>query len=348
MHSNIPVVGTVYHVVKKDTGRTIKVGSTIQPLHKRAKGYKKKYPDCFLREVFRIQSSPADDNWYGFAGVHQPKKAFCPFLWRLVHSEHLEILKMGTFRILDEPRSNQQFPIFQKLDGFDGADIASIGGQIGGRRSFILHGSPWTLAGSAKGGRAAGRKNVESGHLVLVASKGGRRCAELHPDLASQRGYRVAELHPDLASRRGHIGGHRRNELYGNPGTSQGRTKGGRRCAELHPDLAKRWGHMGGVISGRLAVESGRIQALGKSGIGGRRATELHPDLASRRGHIGGRRTFELHGNPGTPEGRAKAGRKNLETGHIQRLARIANCLRWNINRGKECVCGTHNAAKAA
>jgi group I intron endonuclease len=74
-----------------------------------------------------------------------------------------------------------------------------------------------------------------------------------------------------------------------------------------------------GVMLGRRNVESGQIQALGKSGVGAR---------------IGGRKCFELHGNPATPESRAEggriSGRKNVESGHLAKCRHT----RWHVRRG--------------
>jgi hypothetical protein len=150
-----------------------------------------------------------------------------------------------------------------------------------------------------------------------------------------------------------------------------------------------------GKIGGQIAVDTGQIQELAKSGIGGRigirKQSREAKVAAGRLGGFaqpreakvkGGRRSFELYGSWGTTEGRRKAGlkvnklypnlavengrkarkmnpestilagkkggRKNVETGWIQRLARITNCLRWNIRRGKPCVCGEHGEANVS
>lgn len=300
MHDNIPVIGRIYHVVQKDTGRIIKVGSTIQLLHKRAgqRDYRKTYSDCFLREAFTIESSTADDNWFGLAGITDPKKAFAPFLWNLIIAEHLEMLRMKTYKIPDEPRSNQQFPIFQKLCGFDGADVASIGGRLANHitNDEAHRADPNYLESRARAGRtsgakniatgqiqALGRKNVETGWIQALGRKIGRKNAETgHLDSIRPkdgRGARRAmELHPDLASRRGRIGIRKTNATWGKT------------------DEARKVRLSASIIGGL---------------IGGRRTAELHPDLAVRRG-------------------------------------RISACKQWRINRGKECICGKHNAAKAA
>ena len=46
-------------------------------------------------------------------------------------------------------------------------------------------------------------------------------------------------------AQRGRLGALRRYELYGNPGTQEGRSKGGRRTCEFfrtHPDIARQQG----------------------------------------------------------------------------------------------------------
>jgi hypothetical protein len=120
-----------------------------------------------------------------------------------------------------------------------------------------------------------------------------------------------------------------------------------------------------GLITGRLNAKNGRMQRIST------------PETCAKGGRIGGRRRIELHGNPLTPEScakggritgringrrafenntgifaldfdinaaRCKAGRKNFESGHMKNLGNsgIGLCFRWNIKRGKPCVCGKH------
>src|ERR1700733_3072673 len=123
---NTLVVGRIYHVVDKATGEVIKVGSTIRRLDQRFNqtDYKRKYPNHFLKEFKVIQSSDVD--WY------DPKDPYCPFLWHLVASEHIEMVKANTFR--GGPLSNQFSPLDQKSSSkFGVSHFGSIGGKIGGR-----------------------------------------------------------------------------------------------------------------------------------------------------------------------------------------------------------------------
>ena len=154
---NTPKIGRIYHVVDKTTDEVVKVGSTIQTLENRFDStYRKKYSNHSLKEARTIESSEYD--WY------EPRNGYCPFLWHLVAVEHLEMLKMGTFR--KGPLSNLQSPLDQKFRGFDGISFGPSGGFI------------------------SGRKNVESGHIARLGRSGvgGRRAHELHPDLFKQIG----------------------------------------------------------------------------------------------------------------------------------------------------------------
>jgi len=109
-------------------------------------------------------------------------------------------------------------------------------------------------------------------------------------------------------------------------------------------------GLIGGPIVGRKNVESGLLASICRSG--GFKTFELHGNPATKEGWLkagriavengqlaslrtaehqrkAGRERIRLYGIPSTPEGRAKGGRSTC-------------CLRWNIRRGKLCVCGTH------
>ena len=103
-------------------------------------------------------------------------------------------------------------------------------------------------------------------------------------------------------------------ELYGPPGTPEGSRKGGFRVHELHPEQAVQNGYKAGNKIKKLYPKQFAEMS--------RKAHELHPDLNIRAGLVGGN--------------------KNVETGWIQRLAKRTNCLRWNIRRGKLCICGEH------
>lgn len=184
---NTKVTGRIYHVVDKTTGEVIKVGSTIQTLAQRFRkhDYRKKYTNHFLREARSFESSDLDE--------YRPEDSHCPFLWHLVAAEHLEILRMGTYR--KTRFSNQRWPLDQKFCGFDGTEHCFIGGINAGRiavaskQIFELgkeHGRKRKIEGTGifapgmaiKGGqiqgKVQGRKNVESGLLMSVCSNGGK------------------------------------------------------------------------------------------------------------------------------------------------------------------------------
>lgn len=117
--------GIVYHVVDNNTNQVVKVGSTIQTLKRRfnRKDYRDRYTHHRIIPARVINSSPEDE--------YQKGNPFCPFLWHLVAIETLEILKQNTFQ--KQRLSNWQIPLLQKLCGFDGVLVGSIGGKIGGR-----------------------------------------------------------------------------------------------------------------------------------------------------------------------------------------------------------------------
>jgi hypothetical protein len=182
---NTPVIGRVYHVVDKTTGEVVKVGSTTQDLRKRFQkdDYRRKYINHYIKEFRRIESSEFD--------VYEPNNAFCPFLWHLVAAEHLEIIRIDTYR--KTKFSNQRWPLDQKFCGFDGTEHCFIGGINAGKvavetgqiqalgKSNVQTGHIQRIqkTGAALGGRAAGpangKKCVESGLLRSVCSAGGQK-----------------------------------------------------------------------------------------------------------------------------------------------------------------------------
>jgi hypothetical protein len=192
---NTPIVGRIYHVVDKTTGEVVKVGSTIQSLHRRFQGldYQKKYTNHFLRLVKEIRSSDED--------VYEKKNPYCPFLWHLVAAEHMEICRAKTYK--KTKFSNLVSPLAQKFRGLDGVIGGSIGGPLVGgskrgrawmsklgksispeeraRRARISgliavsSGQIYEMqkAGWGKGGLVGGRRNAESGHCARIAHLGG-------------------------------------------------------------------------------------------------------------------------------------------------------------------------------
>lgn len=191
---NTLIVGRVYHIVDKTTGKVVKVGSTIRTLEKRFRetDYKKKYTNHFIRESRVINSSEFD--WYEKGNVSSP------FLWHLVAAEHIEMLKMDTYR--KGKFSNKISPLDQKYFGFDGQIGGVIGGQISGRqnaesghmsrlgksisieerkRRASVSGKLNTENGNLakalkvrwiKRGPTGGKKNAESGHCARIAHLG--------------------------------------------------------------------------------------------------------------------------------------------------------------------------------
>jgi hypothetical protein len=103
-----------------------------------------------------------------------------------------------------------------------------------------------------------------------------------------------------------------------------------------------------GIALGREAVESGRLASL---------RTHEHQVKAGREGgKIGGRIGGPKAGRKNVETGHIQAlgkewGRKNVESGHLASLrtpehqraaSKISNCLQWHVRRGKPCICGKH------
>lgn len=163
---NTPIVGRIYHVVDKTTGEVVKVGSTIKSLEHRFKGYDyvKKYTNHFLREAKIIKSDDLD--WY------DPTDPFCPFLWHLVASEHLEILNTDTFR--KTRFSNLQSPLDQKYFGFDGSVAGKIGGKMNAEDGTLTKARrAITPERKVGGGKKAGKMAADSGRVSDMGFKGG-------------------------------------------------------------------------------------------------------------------------------------------------------------------------------
>ena len=161
------MIGIIYHVIDKTSGETVRVGSTIRSLGVRWSMYdKKKFSNHFLLEVKRIESSDID--------VYNKENPHCSFLWHLVASEHIEMIRASTYRT--GPLANQLSPLQQKYIGFDGWEIARQGGLISKQKKAGVFGLSFEerLVACQKGGEIVGRMNVESGHLQSISSKGGK------------------------------------------------------------------------------------------------------------------------------------------------------------------------------
>jgi len=152
------MIGLIYHVVDKTTNEVVKVGSTIQTLKRRWVDYdKNKFNNHFLREIKRLESNELD--WYEKGNPH------CPFLWHLIASEHLEILKQSTWR--KGKLSNQVSPIDQKYFGFLDAHLETA--KLGG----LNQSKEDKARGGYKQGPIQGPQNVKSGLWAKVISLGG-------------------------------------------------------------------------------------------------------------------------------------------------------------------------------
>jgi hypothetical protein len=115
----------------------------------------------------------------------------------------------------------------------------------------------------------------------------------------------------------------------------------------------KNMGEIIGPIRGRKNVESGQFASIKTF------------ESCSKGGRISGQKSAEsgtlarVRNLPQTKEGQRRAGRKAVESGSLLRAARLSGlkavenghqarisklgaCFRWNIRRGKSCVCGKH------
>jgi hypothetical protein len=117
-------------------------------------------------------------------------------------------------------------------------------------------------------------------------------------------------------------------------------------------------GKVGGSITAELRVgihgliKEQRAKNSGKGGrISGRANKEnrtgiFAPEMFGVGGRKGGRKNVEnghlasISAKGGRKGGRI-SGRKAVENGHLASI----RCLRWNVRRGKSCICGTHKAA---
>lgn len=152
------MIGLVYHVVDKTTGKVVKVGSTINTLKRRWVYYnKEKFNNHFLKEIKRLVSDDLD--WYEKGNPH------CPFLWHLIASEHLEILHQGTWR--RGKLSNQVSPLDQKYFGFLDAHLSTA--RFGAMNQSIAD----KARGGYTQGPIQGPQNVKSGLWARVVSLGG-------------------------------------------------------------------------------------------------------------------------------------------------------------------------------
>jgi hypothetical protein len=104
------------------------------------------------------------------------------------------------------------------------------------------------------------------------------------------------------------------------------------------------WGQIGGKIGGRIAgteaAKSGRMQKLGKQ----------QGKINAESGRLRGLIPKEILQQNGKMQGI-----NNIKSGHIAQLGKIfggryltsdgalrGRCTRWNINRGKPCICNQH------
>jgi len=141
-----------------------------------------------------------------------------------------------------------------------------------------------------------------------------------------------------------------------------------------HPVLEAEMGHLGGKISGRINVENGHLARI-RTPEHQREAGRISGRKAVDSGRLATIQTSENQAKAGrvaVESGQIQAlgrteGRKRVESGLLASVCHLGSkkakalgvgifaagmqvkgncislCKRWNINRGKPCVCGAHN-----
>jgi hypothetical protein len=140
--------------------------------------------------------------------------------------------------------------------------------------------------------------------------------------------------HPMLEAEMGKIGGR-----------IGGRIGGPIAIRKISRDAKVRGGRKSGLIQGRRNAESGHMRALGLSGIGARIGGKISGPVLGRKNVESGHLAYI------SKKGGQVAGRKAAKSGQLARTASkggcISTCKRWNIDRGKPCICGKHFKAEA-
>jgi hypothetical protein len=117
------------------------------------------------------------------------------------------------------------------------------------------------------------------------------------------------------------------------------RVRGGRiGIRTLSPEQRKLGSRNGGITQGRKNVENvGFLSRAGKVGgrVGNREGKKLSGLAAVKRGD--GMHSPEIRKRNGKTQGKI-----NADNGHLNKISKKARCQRWDINRGKPCVCGQH------
>jgi len=132
--------------------------------------YRDRYKNYFIKEVKRIESSDLD--------LYDSQDSFCPFLWHLAAAEHMEMIRMGTYRI--GALSNQFSPLWQKYVGFDAVEASKAAGSLGAKttveKKLGIHSPDFDRVSASRKG---GLTNVETGHLKRISSAGGKACGPI-------------------------------------------------------------------------------------------------------------------------------------------------------------------------
>ncbi len=138
----------------------------------------------------------------------------------------------------------------------------------------------------------------------------------------------------------------------------------------LEAEMGKLGSSLGGRLGGRKNVESGHIQALARKMVESGRLAEIRNSPRTKEaqrkagrkavesGQLARACTFEVRSKSGRKavetgqltkvrkklsyEDRIRGGRKNVESGQLAKIRDKGRCQRWNINRGKPCVCSEH------
>lgn len=310
---NTLITGRIYHVVDKTTGEIVKVGSTIRAAEQRFKqvDYRKKYTNHFVQEVKTLHSSELD--------YYEKRNPYCPFLWHLVASEHLEILKQGTFR--KSELSNWASPLDQKYFGFDGSLGGLIGGRIGGKKASIKNvaSGQWDKARNSPKAKAhsieLAHKNAESGSMAALGRKYGpiygRKFGPIYGPIYGRKAVESGQLAKIQQAPKTEVQLKRSSELGKIQGQKMADSGELAKIRNL-PQSIEAWKNaprLGGLVSGPI---NGRKAVENKTGI--------HADGFDR---VAAAR---------------KAGAIAAETGQINRIKTKDSCFRGGKTQGKRAV----------
>lgn len=190
--------GIVYKAISSDTGKIVKVGSTIKPLKNRSRA------KCYKGyTLVPIREDEYEDSNFG--------------LLHLRVRETIEISKNQTWHRDGLGGRNILNPVNVWLSQLDYFEMRSYAGTVGGKKTFELYGNPGTTEGAKKGGRVSGLKNVESGWAKILGDTYGSARGKKEVE----NGHLASLRTPEHQSSAGKIGGKRVAEIHALTGWSK-------------------------------------------------------------------------------------------------------------------------------